>query len=161
MIGDKHHGGHHGHNGILKWVNVISIIAIIGLQLYVYTSLGSYVDWWSAIASNSWLILNIIFHVLPHHQLVSFLKCRVCLVYVWFGIQAFFGVLALILVAAAVSTGSATTVDTTTYNSYIIVASLIVVLNFVQGISWVCLTSRLAREHHEELSHHGGYKSHH
>ena len=129
--------------------------------------MGSYVDWWSAIASNSWLILNIVFHVLPHHQLVSFLKCRVCLVYVWFGIQAFFGILALILVAAAyaidaaVSTGFASPDATNTYNSYIIVASFIVVLNFVQGISWVCLTSRLAREHHEELSHHGGYKSHH
>ena len=129
--------------------------------------MGSYVDWWSAIASNSWLILNIVFHVLPHHQLVSFLKCRVCLVYVWFGIQAFFGILALILVANVyaggnnLSTGYASPDATNTYNSYIIVASLIVVLNFVQGISWVCLTSRLAREHHEELSHHGGYKSHH
>ena len=64
-------------------------------------------------------------------------------------------------VGAAVSTGYASPDATNTYNSYIIVASFIVVLNFVQGISWVCLTSRLAREHHEELSHHGGYKSHH
>ena len=163
MIGDKHHGGHHGHDGLLKWVNLLSILAIFGLEIYTYSQFGSFVSWWSALLSNSWLILNLIFHVLPHHQLISFLKCRVCLVYIWFGLQLFVDIIAIILVSisGAIDGVVPTGVENSEIDTYIIVASFIIVLSIVQGISWVCLTSRLAREHHEELFHHNEFKHHH
>ncbi len=100
MLGDKSHG-HHGTAGVSKIVNFLSIIGIFVCEIIMFVMASSQVQWASLILANGWLILNLVFHFLPHHGLISFLRCRVCLVYVLFAFQFIGNLLALIVVAVA------------------------------------------------------------
>ena len=107
MLGDKSHHGS-GTAGASKWVNFISILGIVGCQIYLLVKVSGVIGssfWAPFVIGNSWLILNIIFHFLPHNALITFLKCRVCLVYVLFALQLLVDIIVLIVVALAGAVG--------------------------------------------------------
>ena len=88
---------HHLHkdkhpNGLRVW-NIVFvalglILALVGVAISK--------DIVGFFIGNLYLLLNLIFLLLPHHQLIGFLKCRICLVYILFAFFTVWYVIALL-----------------------------------------------------------------
>ena len=83
-----------GHPKVLRIFNLLfAILALIFAIVLQYMTKNNILAF---LILNSWLILNLVFLFVGHHQLISLLKYRYCLVYVLFGLIAFFQIINLI-----------------------------------------------------------------
>ena len=105
--------------------------------------------------------MNIVMFFLPHEKLISFLKCRVCLVYIFFafiGCLQIFVLLALAALSATVAAADASAssqgqdVDTGSAQAMLWVLILLVAIQLSQGITWVLYTNKLAEIYWNELN---------
>ena len=85
----------------LKKKNLFFVLASI-LMVVTFTILSKQ---WSNLAAGLYTYINLWFLLMKKDTKISFLRCRVCLVYVWFGFIAFWNILYLILLL--VGTGAA------------------------------------------------------
>ena len=101
---------------------------------------------------NSYTIINLAFHCSGKHSQIGFVKCRICLNYVWFaiiGIYEIYVIIILIEGLAASSNNYGSTASTGLIGFFLVS----IILDFVQGLTFLVLTSKLANVYHGELGH--------
>ena len=152
-----------------KRVNQVFVGLSLGMVLYTLISTGD----WTVIPKSFWLLLNVYFLIVKKDAKISFLRCRVCLVYVFFGFVAF-GNLLIFLIAVAFGAvneaaedlngqtwvdadGNTQTVDydAGTGRTVVLILLVAVFISLGQGISWVVYTCKLTEKHWDRI--HNGY----
>ena len=166
-----------GHPKGLRISNLVfTLLALIFAIVVQVLGKGSILGF---LIVNSWVLLNLVFLFVGHHHLISLLKCRICLVYILFAFIAFYQILMLILLVLAsgataaanysVSQGTTQTnpdgtpvVSTTDAEEFddaadslqalLWISIVYYLVNFLQGLTWVLYTSKLAHHFSHEIS---------
>ncbi|CDW87471.1 UNKNOWN [Stylonychia lemnae] len=159
-----HHDDHHHHksehkvktkhqrrrNLAMCIVNVAIIIA--------FTILSKN---WSTMFYGLFTYINIAFIFMKKDSKVSFLRCRVCLVFVWFGIIVFIDILALIFlfVGGAIVSAVGGSEGTKLAGVFVGIQAAVIIIQIIHGITYVKYVQICTEKYWDRIHH--GYTRHH
>ena len=104
--------------------------------------------------ANSFVLINLVFLFVGHHQLISLLKCRFCFIYIWFSIIALnqiFGIVALLYMSVDHASGNRSGYKSNFSQSLLWILLVYLIVSFIQGLSCVLYTRKLAHHFVHEL----------
>ncbi len=134
-----HHEPHHDYPHGLKKANLVfSILSIIFGTLGVFMLVG--IPWF--IILNSYTIVNLAYHCASKHSEISYVKCRVCLNYVWFPILGVYEIYCIIQLFSGLSlySGHLGHGDSSSASAWILIFFIVsLLLDFIQGLTYLLL----------------------